>query len=137
MPESMPPMRSEAPRATAPTARKAQRKGRRLSAEATRLAGFVLVWTTVPAAVLTTERVLAVYRMRWQVELAFKRLKSSLGMGQLPKRSDASGRAWLHGKLLVALLVDRLLGAAETFSPDPAAVGAVAEPVAGGPLPVP
>ncbi len=117
--------------------RKAGKKGKRLSAEATRLAGFVPVWTAVPAAIHSAERVLEPYRIRWQVELAFERLKSSMGVGQLPKRSDAGGRAWLHGKLLVALLVERLLGAAETFSPGEGAVGTVAEPVAGGPLPVP
>ena len=60
-----------------------------------------------------------------------------MGLGQLPKRSDPSGRAWLHGKLLVALLVERLLGAAESFSPGPPGVGAAAEPVAGGPVPGP
>ena len=117
--------------------RKAGKKGKRSSAEATRLAGFVPVWTTVPAAIHPAERVPALDRIRWQVELAFERLKSSMGLGQLPKRSDARGRAWRHGKLPVALVAERLLGAAETFSPDRAAVGTVAEPVAGGPLPVP
>lgn len=81
------------------------------------MAGFVPVWTTVPAAIPTTERVPELDRVRWQVERAFERRKSSMGLGQLPKRSDASGRAWRHGKLPVALLVERLLGAAETFSP--------------------
>jgi hypothetical protein len=111
-------------------ARKARRRGEERSPEATRLAGFVLVWTTVPAAEYPTRRILDVYRVRWQVELAFKRLKSSMGLGQLPKRSDPSGRAWLHGKLLVAMLVERLLGAAEAFSPGPARVGAATEPMA-------
>ena len=59
------------------------------------------------------------YRVRWQVELAFKRLKSSMGLGGCPSGRTLSGRAWLHGKLLVAMLVERLLGAAEAFSPTP------------------
>jgi hypothetical protein len=49
--------------------------------------------------------------------LAFKRLKSILSCGQLPKHVAASCRAWLHGKLLVALLVERLMVHAETLSP--------------------
>ena len=44
-------------------------------------------------------------------------MKSILGLGELPKRREDSCRAWLHGKLLVALLLERLLDAAEHFSP--------------------
>ena len=44
-------------------------------------------------------------------------MKSIMGLGQLPKFSDASSRAWIHGKLFVALLLERLLDAAEHFSP--------------------
>ena len=44
-------------------------------------------------------------------------MKSILGLGDLPKRRDDSCRAWLHGKLLVALLLGRLLDNAEHFSP--------------------
>ena len=40
-----------------------------------------------------------------------------MGLGQLPKRADASAREWLHGKLFVALLVEQLLQTATTFSP--------------------
>ena len=46
--------------------------------------------------------VLEFYRARWQVELAFKRLKSLLQMGQLPKKKEASCRAWMQGKTLTA-----------------------------------
>lgn len=53
--------------------------------------------------------VLEFYRARWQVELAFKRLKSLLQMGQLPKKKEASCRAWMQGKTLTALLIERLL----------------------------
>ncbi len=40
-----------------------------------------------------------------------------MGLGHLPKTDPASSRAWLHGKLFVSLLVERLLDAAKTFSP--------------------
>jgi hypothetical protein len=97
--------------------RRAQRKQKRLSQEALFLAGYVYVWTMVPASVMKSARVLELYRVRWQIELAFKRMKSIMGLGQLPKLSDASSRAWIHGKLFVALLIERLLDAAEHFSP--------------------
>ena len=57
------------------------------------------------------------YRCRWQIALMFKRMKSLLGLGALPMSRADSCRAWLHGKLLVAVLRGRLLDAAELFSP--------------------
>jgi hypothetical protein len=40
-----------------------------------------------------------------------------MGLGLLPKRTDGSSRAWLNGKLFVALLVEKLWRQAEHFSP--------------------
>lgn len=71
----------------------------------------------MPADVLTAGEIMELYRLRWQIELAFKRLKSIMGLGHLPKWSDASCRAWIHGKLFSALLIERLLDAAEAVSP--------------------
>jgi hypothetical protein len=48
----------------------------------------------------------------WQVELAFKRMKSILGFGHLPKKDPASARAWLRGKLFVSLLAEHLIAVA-------------------------
>jgi IS4 transposase len=61
--------------------------------------------------------VLELYRCRWQVELVFKRLKSLLGLGHLPKYDARSCRAWLQAKLLCALLIERLMRQAKFFSP--------------------
>ena len=65
-----------------------------LSQEAIILAGYVYVWTTIPSHKVKSAEVLELYRVRWQIELAFKRMKSIMGLGQLPKFSDASSRAW-------------------------------------------
>ena len=103
--------------ARARTRRRANRRQLTVTPAAVYLAGFVFVWTTLPADAGDAAWVLALYRVRWQIELAFKRMKSLMGLGQLPKKSDASSRAWLHGKLFLALLVERWLGLAEHFSP--------------------
>lgn len=97
--------------------RRANRRQLSVSAEAIYLAGFVFLWTTIPRSAASAKNVLGLYRVRWQIELAFKRMKSMMGLGQLPKKSDGSSRAWLYGKLLIALLVERILEAAESFSP--------------------
>ncbi len=44
-------------------------------------------------------------------------MKSIMGLGHLPKRDAESCRAWLYGKLLTSLLVERMIGAAERLSP--------------------
>ena len=89
---------------------------------------------TLPAAEFPPRHIAEWYRLRWQIELAFKRMKSILNFGQLPKHAPASCRAWLHGKLLVALLVERLIVHAETLSPwgypfDPAPESLAGDPV--------
>jgi hypothetical protein len=97
--------------------KRASKKQRKPSRTALFLAGYFFVWTDVPMQTLDAVTVLAWYRCRWQIELHFKRMKSILGLGNLPKKRDDSCRAWLHGKLLVALLLERLLDKAEHFSP--------------------
>ncbi len=44
---------------------------------------YLMAVTSLPASVPATE-VLAAYRLRWQIELAFKRLKGLLGCNRLP-----------------------------------------------------
>ena len=122
--------RQAARRARLRTERRAKRRQERLSKEALFLAGYVFLWTTIPSGVMSSIAVMELYRMRWQIELAFKRMKSILGLGQLPKTSDASARAWIHGKLFVALLIERLLDAAEHFSPWGYRLSESAEPMA-------
>jgi hypothetical protein len=90
---------------------------RKLGRRGKLLARYVLVWTSLPAVELNARGVMKAYRARWQLELVFKRAKSIMGLGQLPKYSDKSSRAWLGGKLLVAMLVEKLWQQAEHFSP--------------------
>jgi len=97
--------------------RKAQKQPQTLSAQALEAARCVFVWTALPPEETGTQAVLERYRARRLIEIAFKRMKSLFGLGQLPKRVDAGARAWLHGKLFAARLVERLILAAESVSP--------------------
>ena len=113
--------------------RRAQRKGEVLRPETLEYARWIIVITTVPARIWDDASVLEWYRLRWQIELAFKRLKALAGFGHLPKHDPASSRAWIYGKLLLALLTEKMQRYAGDFSPwgghwcDPEAL---AEPVA-------
>ena len=55
--------------------------------------------------------------MHWQIELVFKRLKSLLRLGHLPKYDERSSRAWLYGKLLIVLLTQKLIRTGRDVSP--------------------
>jgi Transposase DDE domain len=96
--------------------RRASRRQYKVSKESLEAAQYFMVWTSLPDS-FTGPVVLDFYRIRWQIELVFKRMKSIMGLGHLPKADPVSCRAWLHGKLFVALLVERMIAAANSFSP--------------------
>lgn len=87
------------------------------SQNALEAAGYVTLFTTLPNHVAPSAQLLQLYRARWQVELVFKRLKSILGLGHLPKQEPTGARAWLQGKLFVATLVETLIAAGDAFFP--------------------
>lgn len=78
---------------------------------------YVLVFTTLPQEQVGAEKILELYRLRWQIELNFKRLKSIAGLGHLPKHDDRSSRAWLYAKLFLALLTEKMMRLGRDFSP--------------------
>lgn len=80
-------------------------------------AKYVIIFTNYPVEDFSDVEILNWYRSRWQVELVFKRFKSIAHLGHLPKHSDDSSKAWLYGKLFVALLTMKLVEYASTFSP--------------------
>lgn len=97
--------------------RKGSKEGRAVQAETLEAAAYIFVFTTLSAEQATPEAVLEMYRGRWQVEVAFKRLKSILAMGHLKKTDPQGAKAWLQGKLLAAFLIEALIGAGERFFP--------------------
>ena len=76
---------------------------------------FMFVITSLPTSV-SAEKVLEYYRLRWQVELVFKRYKSLLGLGNIPTKTKESSEVWLNGKMFLALLIEKYLGDID-FSP--------------------
>lgn len=95
--------------------RKASKKQMSTRPETLEVAKYVVVFTTRNS--VSAAEVLEWYRRRWQIELVFKRLKTLVQLGHLPKHDDRSFRAWLHGKLLVALLTQKLIRIGRDISP--------------------
>jgi len=97
--------------------KEASKKGRQIRPATLEMAKYVILFTTVPEDEWTDSEVLDWYRTRWQVELVFKRFKSLAQLGSLPKYHEDSAKAWLYGKLLAALLVEKLISHAASISP--------------------
>ncbi len=97
--------------------RGSSKHGTELQPQTLLYARYVMVLTTFAAAEYDAVAVLEAYRFRWQIEVLFKRLKQIAGLGHLPKHDEESAKAWLYGKLFVALLAGELIAAAESFSP--------------------
>jgi DDE family transposase len=96
--------------------KESKKKGHETKPETLEAAGYIFVFTTLDRR-LSATTVLEMYRGRWQVELTFKRLKSIMGLGHLKKTDIEAARAWIHGKLFVAFLIEALIGAGESFFP--------------------
>jgi hypothetical protein len=95
--------------------RKASKKQMITRPRTLEFAKYVIVFTTRSTG--STADVLRSYRLRWQIELVFKRLKSLAQLGHVPKHDDRSSRAWLYGKLLVTLLTQKLIRIGRDISP--------------------
>jgi hypothetical protein len=95
--------------------RRASKKQTMTKPETWEYAKYVAVFTTDRSS--TAETILEWYRVRWQIELTFKRFKSLAQLGHLPKYDDQSSRAWLYGKLFVALLTQKLVRIGRELSP--------------------
>ena len=97
--------------------RKASKNGSQLQPETLLFAQYVMVLSTFPEAEFPAKAILEYYRFRWQIELVFKRFKQIAQLGHLPKYDDDSAKAWLYGKLFVALLTEKLITHASALSP--------------------
>jgi hypothetical protein len=98
------------PKDEAEEARKRVRKeyGRKTSAEMLEAAGYVALYTTVKAARMSAAHCIALYRLRWQVELLFKRWKSICGLDELPNFIEDTVLSWVLTKILLVLILERM-----------------------------
>lgn len=89
----------------------------RVVAARTRKGEVIWVLTSLSEARLPAPQVLELYRLRWQVELLFKRLKSLLHLDTLPSRQGPTAKSWILARLLAAALAQKLLDPAGALSP--------------------
>jgi hypothetical protein len=101
-----------------------RRENTKISPQMLLACDFVLLFTTAKQQRLDAERCLQGYRLRWQIELQFKRWKSLCHFDCLPNQRDDTTLAWLYGKILLGLLLDRMASTpAGLFPPGLRALG--------------
>ena len=89
--------------------------GRDTTQEQLEAAEYVVLFTTAPAARMSTALCVNAYRLRWQIELQFKRWKSLCHFDRLPNHLHETIQSWLTAKVLLGLLLDRI-GSTESTS---------------------
>jgi hypothetical protein len=99
----------------------------KVSSDALEAAAYVMLFTTVPRDRMSATRCLEAYRLRWQIELQFKRWKSLCGFDRLPNYRDDTVVAWLYAKLLLGILLDRMTSIRGELSP-PVQLAAIERP---------
>jgi len=95
--------------------RKDVRMQRKTSKEALDMAKYVVVISALPDKV-SADEIISLYRLRWQVEIYFKRLKSIIDFGNVPLKREDSIATWLNGKLIISLLIEQMISEV-SFSP--------------------
>jgi hypothetical protein len=74
-------------------------------------AEWVILVTSLAPADYPTAEVLELYRLRWRIEIAFKRMKSLAGLAGPPGQCPEVAKAWVLCHLIAALLTEaRLAG---------------------------
>jgi hypothetical protein len=89
--------------------REAQREGYQLSKGALAAADWIIIVTSLKCEDYTTADILALYRLRWRIELAFKRLKSLIGLRGPPGFDERSAKPYVLAHLLAILLLEPLV----------------------------
>jgi hypothetical protein len=95
----------------------ARKRGKTPDPRSLQAAQYILLLTSLPAAAFPTADVLALYRFRWQIELAFKRMKSLAGLDELAAKKPELARAWIYARLIAFLIAERSAGQVPDSSP--------------------
>ena len=88
----------------------AKKRGRTPTKESLDYCDWLLLITNIPESMLPSQKVWMLYRIRWQIELLFKQLKSQLGIHKSNTKNIHRLRCELYGKLIVAVLIHHVHG---------------------------
>jgi hypothetical protein len=87
----------------------ARKGGHQISKGTLAAADWVILITSLDPQTFSTADILTLYRVRWRIELAFKRLKSLIGLRGPPGTDERSARPFVLAHLLLILLLEPLV----------------------------
>jgi Transposase DDE domain len=100
--------------------RAAKREGYAVSGGTLAAAGWIILVTSLDADAFPAAQIGELYRARWRIEMAFKRLKSLIGLAAPPSEDPHVAKTWILAHLLMVLLLEPQTSVPE-FSPRMAA----------------
>lgn len=103
--------KDKAVKAVAEARAEAKSKQRQVQAGTLTAAQWVMLVTSLAADEYPTEAVLQLYRLRRRIEIAFKRLKSLVGLAGPPGQCPEVAKAWVLCHLIAILLTEAQLAA--------------------------
>jgi Transposase DDE domain len=92
--------------ARAKARRAAQREGNAISAGTLAAAEWVILVTSLKAQAWSSAEIGDLYRARWRIEIAFKRMKSIIGLSAPPGEDPKVAKTWILAHLLMVLLLE-------------------------------
>src|ERR1700686_3781567 len=87
-----------------------KKRGTKVDPRSLEAAKYVMLLTSLSADAFPACDVLAIYRFRWQIELAFKRMKSLAGLDELAAKDPALAQAWIYARLIAFLIAEQIAG---------------------------
>jgi hypothetical protein len=89
----------------------AKSKQRQIHPNTVTAAEWVIIVTSLDKSAFATETVLELYRLRWRIEIAIKRMKSLAGLAGPPGECPKVAKAWVLCHLIAVLLTEAHLAA--------------------------
>ena len=95
----------------------AKSKGNQVTERTLKAAAFTFLLTTLEESKASDVALAELYRVRWQIELAFKRLKSLMGLDSLRAKDPLLVRTYLLAKMIAAVLMETIADQCRAISP--------------------
>jgi IS4 transposase len=103
--------KDKAMKAVAEARASAKDKGYEINPKTLVAAEWVILVTSLARTQFSAEEVLALYRLRWRIEIAFKRMKSLIGLRSPPGKCPLVAKVWVLSHLIAVLLTEAQLSA--------------------------
>ena len=99
----------EAEKSRAKVTAEARSKGHEPKPETLVAAGWVILITTLSTGEYSAAEIGNLYRLRWRIEIAFKHLKSGLGLDRPPGDDPDVAKAMILSRLILAVIAEPLV----------------------------